>query len=106
MHTSIQLLYYLVVVTISIYPAVESLDSTSRMLDLQVIGDEHYQVARMSAGSFKYEELKDIIAILGMDELSDEDKNTVMRARKIKGGFSTFFAAEVFTGQKGDDILL
>lgn len=91
------------VAELGIYPAVDPLDSTSRMLDPLVIGDEHYQVARqVQAALQRYKELKDIIAILGMDELSDDDKNTVMRARKIQKFFSQpFFAAEVFTGQKG-----
>ena len=96
------------VAELGIYPAVDPLDSTSRMLDPLVIGDEHYQVARrVQAALQRYKELKDIIAILGMDELSDEDKNTVMRARKIQKFFSQpFFAAEVFTGQKGRYIAL
>ncbi|MEC7030203.1 MAG: F0F1 ATP synthase subunit beta [Pseudomonadota bacterium] len=91
------------VAELGIYPAVDPLDSTSRMLDPLIVGQEHYEVARsVQAALQRYKELKDIIAILGMDELSDEDKNIVMRARKIQKFFSQpFFAAEVFTGQQG-----
>lgn len=91
------------VAELGIYPAVDPLDSTSRMLDPLIVGDEHYQVARqVQAALQRYKELKDIIAILGMDELSEEDKSTVLRARKIQKFFSQpFFAAEVFTGQPG-----
>ncbi len=86
-----------------IYPAVDPLDSSSRILDPQVIGDEHYQVARQVQTMLqKYKELQDIIAILGMDELSDEDKLTVQRARKIERFLSQpFHVAEVFTGMAG-----
>ncbi|MBR3723291.1 MAG: F0F1 ATP synthase subunit beta, partial [Selenomonadaceae bacterium] len=88
---------------LGIYPAVDPLDSTSRILDPQVIGEEHYQVARgVQAVLQKYKELQDIIAILGMEELSDEDKLTVSRARKIQRFLSLPFAvAEVFTGSPG-----
>ena len=86
-----------------IYPAVDPLDSTSRQLDPLVIGQEHYDVARAVQGTLqRYKELKDIIAILGMDELSEEDKLTVSRARKIQRFLSQpFFVAEVFTGSPG-----
>jgi F-type H+-transporting ATPase subunit beta len=88
---------------LGIYPAVDPLDSTSRILDPQVIGEEHYQVARgVQAVLQKYKELQDIIAILGMEELSDEDKLTVSRARKIQRFLSQpFSVAEVFTGSPG-----
>lgn len=88
---------------LGIYPAVDPLDSTSRLLDPLVIGDEHYNVARGVQGTLqKYKELKDIIAILGMDELSEEDKLIVTRARKIQRFLSQpFFVAEVFTGAPG-----
>ncbi|MBF0214334.1 MAG: F0F1 ATP synthase subunit beta, partial [Magnetococcales bacterium] len=88
---------------IGIYPAVDPLDSTSRMLDPQVVGDEHYQVAREVQRVLQtYKSLQDIIAILGMDELSEEDKLTVFRARKIQRFLSqSFHVAEAFTGQKG-----
>jgi len=86
-----------------IYPAVDPLDSTSRMLDPTIIGEEHYNVARgVQAILQKYKDLQDIIAILGMDELSEEDKNTVERARKIEKFLSQpFHVAEVFTGSPG-----
>ncbi len=88
---------------LGIYPAVDPLDSTSRQLDPLVIGEEHYGVARAVQGTLQsYKELKDIIAILGMDELSEEDKLTVSRARKIQRFLSQpFFVAEVFTGAPG-----
>jgi F-type H+-transporting ATPase subunit beta len=93
---------------LGIYPAVDPLDSTSRQLDPQVVGQEHYEVARgCQAVLQKYKELKDIIAILGMDELSEEDKQTVYRARKIQQFFSQpFFVAEVFTGNPGKYVSL
>src|SRR5688572_12276381 len=86
-----------------IYPAVDPLDSTSRMLDPRVVGEEHYQVARAVQSTLqRYKSLQDIIAILGMDELSEEDKLTVARARKIERFLSQpFFVAEVFTGSPG-----
>jgi F-type H+-transporting ATPase subunit beta len=86
-----------------IYPAVDPLDSTSRMLDPQILGEEHYAVARgVQSILQKYKDLQDIIAILGMDELSEEDKNTVQRARKIEKYLSQpFHVAEVFTGSPG-----
>ncbi|MBM95455.1 MAG: F0F1 ATP synthase subunit beta [Oceanospirillaceae bacterium] len=86
-----------------IYPAIDPLDSTSRQLDPLVIGNEHYDVARGVQGVLqRYKELKDIIAILGMDELSDEDKQLVARARKIERFLSQpFHVAEVFTGSPG-----
>jgi F-type H+-transporting ATPase subunit beta len=88
---------------LGIYPAVDPLDSTSRILDPQVLGGEHYEVARQVQGILqKYKSLQDIIAILGMDELSEEDKLTVARARKIQRFLSQpFFVAEVFTGTPG-----
>ena len=88
---------------LGIYPAVDPLDSTSRQLDPQIIGNEHYEVARGVQGTLqRYKELKDIIAILGMDELSEDDKLTVARARKIQRYLSQpFFVAEVFTGAPG-----
>lgn len=86
-----------------IYPAVDPLDSTSRQLDPLIIGEEHYNVARgVQSVLQRYKELKDIIAILGMDELSEEDKQTVNRARKIERFLSQpFHVAEVFTGSPG-----
>jgi F-type H+/Na+-transporting ATPase subunit beta len=86
-----------------IYPAVDPLDSSSRMLDPQIIGEEHYNVARQVQEILqRYKALQDIIAILGMDELSEEDKVTVARARKIERFLSQpFFVAEVFTGSPG-----
>jgi len=88
---------------LGIYPAVDPLDSTSRQLDPLVVGQEHYDVARAVQRILqRYKELKDIIAILGMDELSEEDKLTVSRARKIQRFLSQpFFVAEVFTGNPG-----
>ena len=88
---------------IGIYPAVDPLDSTSRILDPRVVGDEHYAVARSVQRVLqRYKELQDIIAILGMDELSDEDKQTVSRARKMQRFLSQpFFVAEKFTGMAG-----
>jgi F-type H+-transporting ATPase subunit beta len=88
---------------LGIYPAVDPLDSTSRILDPQVIGDEHYAVARSVQYVLqKYKDLQDIIAILGMDELSEEDKLVVARARKIQRFLSQpFFVAEAFTGSPG-----
>jgi len=96
------------VAELGIYPAVDPLDSTSRILDPQVVGDEHYTVARKVQGTLqKYKELRDIIAILGMDELSPEDKLTVARARKIQRFLSLpFFVAEVFTGAPGKYVTL
>lgn len=91
-----------------IYPAVDPLDSTSRQLDPLVIGTEHYETARgVQTVLQRYKELKDIIAILGMDELSEEDKTTVARARKIERFLSQpFTVAEVFTGSKGKYVSL
>jgi len=91
-----------------IYPAVDPLDSTSRMLDPVVIGDEHYQVARgVQQILQKYKDLQDIIAILGMDELSEEDKLIVERARKVEKFLSQpFHVAEVFTGSPGRYVTL
>ena len=88
---------------IGIYPAVDPLDSTSRILDPRIVGDEHYRVARDVQRILQaYKSLQDIIAILGMDELSEEDKLTVARARKIQRFLSQpFFVAEVFTGSPG-----
>ncbi|MGX5671629.1 F0F1 ATP synthase subunit beta [Thermomonas sp. XSG] len=91
------------IASLGIYPAVDPLDSTSRQLDPNVIGNEHYETARRVQSTLqKYKELKDIIAILGMDELSEEDKQAVARARKIERFFSQpFHVAEVFTGSPG-----
>jgi F-type H+/Na+-transporting ATPase subunit beta len=91
-----------------IYPAVDPLDSTSRMLDARIIGEEHYAVARrVQAILQRYKALQDIIAILGMDELSEDDKLTVARARKIERFLSQpFFVAEVFTGSPGKLVAL
>ena len=88
---------------LGIYPAVDPLDSTSRILDPRVVGDHHYQVAREVQEVLQtYKSLQDIIAILGMDELSEEDKLTVARARKIQRFLSQpFFVAEIFTGTPG-----
>jgi F-type H+-transporting ATPase subunit beta len=88
---------------LGIYPAVDPLDSTSRQLDPLVVGQDHYDTARLVQGTLqRYKELRDIIAILGMDELSEEDKLTVSRARKIQRFLSQpYFVAEVFTGAKG-----
>ncbi len=96
------------IVELGIYPAVDPLDSTSRQLDPLIIGQEHYDVARSVQGTLqRYKELKDIIAILGMDELSETDKKTVSRARKIQRFLSQpFFVAEVFTGSPGKYVSL
>ena len=93
---------------LGIYPAIDPLDSTSRQLDPLVVGAEHYEVARgVQTVLQRYKELKDIIAILGMDELSEEDKQTVTRARKIQRFLSQpFFVAEVFTGSPGKYVSL
>ncbi len=93
---------------LGIYPAVDPLDSTSRQLDPQIVGEEHYEVARGCQQVLqKYKELRDIIAILGMDELSEDDKLIVFRARKIQQFFSQpFFVAEVFTGNPGTYVSL
>jgi F-type H+-transporting ATPase subunit beta len=91
------------VAALGIYPAVDPLDSTSRQLDPLVVGEEHYNTARgVQAVLQRYKELQDIIAILGMDELSEEDKQTVFRARKVRSFLSQpFNVAKVFTGQDG-----
>jgi len=96
------------VAELGIYPAVDPLDSTSRQLDPLVVGNDHYDVARNVQNTLqKYKELKDIIAILGMDELSEEDKLVVARARKIQRFLSQpFFVAEVFTGSTGKYVSL
>ncbi|MCH7631478.1 MAG: F0F1 ATP synthase subunit beta, partial [Proteobacteria bacterium] len=88
---------------LGIYPAVDPLDSTSRMMDPRIVGEEHYKVARSVQKVLqRYKSLQDIIAILGMDELSEEDKLVVTRARKIQRFLSQpFFVAEVFTGTPG-----
>ena len=93
---------------LGIYPAVDPLDSTSRQLDPLVVGQEHYDTARVVQNTLqRYKELRDIIAILGMDELSEEDKLTVTRARKIQRFLSQpFFVAEVFTGSAGKYVSL
>jgi F-type H+-transporting ATPase subunit beta len=96
------------IASLGIYPAVDPLDSTSRQLDPQVVGQEHYDVANgVQTVLQRYKELKDIIAILGMDELSDDDKQTVARARKIERFLSQpFHVAEVFTGSPGKYVSL
>ena len=96
------------IASLGIYPAVDPLDSTSRQMDPLVIGNEHYDTAqRVQQTLQKYKELKDIIAILGMDELSEEDKQAVTRARKIERFFSQpFHVAEVFTGSPGKYVSL
>ena len=96
------------IASLGIYPAVDPLDSTSRQLDPQIVGEDHYQVARgVQATLQKYKELRDIIAILGMDELSPEDKLAVNRARKIQRFLSQpFHVAEVFTGSPGKYVSL
>jgi F-type H+-transporting ATPase subunit beta len=96
------------IASLGIYPAVDPLDSTSRQLDPNVIGNDHYETARRVQGMLqRYKELKDIIAILGMDELSEEDKATVSRARQIERFFSQpFHVAEVFTGSPGKYVSL
>jgi len=96
------------VAELGIYPAVDPLDSTSRQLDPLVVGEEHYNVARSVQNTLqRYKELRDIIAILGMDELSPEDKLAVARARKIQRFLSQpFFVAEVFTGSPGKYVSL
>jgi F-type H+-transporting ATPase subunit beta len=87
-----------------IYPAVDPLDSTSTILKPEILGEEHYDTAtRVQETLQRYKELQDIIAILGIDELSDEDKLTVQRARKIERFLSQpFFVAEQFTGRSGE----
>ena len=96
------------IAALGIYPAVDPLDSTSRPLDPLVVGEEHYNVARQVQMTLqKYKELRDIIAILGMDELSPEDKLSVARARKIQRFLSQpFHVAEVFTGSPGKYVSL
>jgi F-type H+-transporting ATPase subunit beta len=91
------------IVELGIYPAVDPLASTSRILDARIIGDEHYNVARAVKQVLqRYKDLQDIIAILGIDELSEEDKLTVSRARRIQKFLSQpFFVAEQFTGIPG-----
>ena len=91
------------IAALGIYPAVDALDSTSRMLDPLIVGEEHYEVARgVQELLQKYKELQDIIAILGMDELSEEDKIIVNRARRLRNFLSQpFFAGEQFTGMQG-----
>jgi F-type H+-transporting ATPase subunit beta len=96
------------IAALGIYPAIDPLDSTSRQLDPNVIGVEHYQIARDVQGILqRYKELKDIIAILGMDELSEDDKKLVYRARKVQRFMSQpFHVAEVFTGSPGKYVSL
>ncbi len=96
------------IASLGIYPAVDPLDSTSRQLDPNIIGNEHYDIARQVQGTLqRYKELKDIIAILGMDELAEEDQRTVARARRIERFFSQpFHVAEVFTGSPGKYVTL
>ncbi|BBB14583.1 ATP synthase subunit beta [Candidatus Rickettsiella viridis] len=93
---------------LGIYPAIDPLDSNSRQLDLLIVGEEHYTVARAVQKTLqRYKELKDIIAILGMDELSEQDKLIVMRARKVQRFLSQpFFVAEIFTGSPGKYVSL
>ena len=96
------------IASLGIYPAVDPLDSTSRQIDPNVIGEEHYGVTRgVQATLQRYKELRDIIAILGMDELAPEDKLLVARARKIQRFLSQpFHVAEVFTGAPGKYVTL
>jgi F-type H+-transporting ATPase subunit beta len=96
------------IAALGIYPAVDPLDSTSRQLDPLVVGEEHYATARAVQGTLqRYKELRDIIAILGMDELAPEDKLAVARARKIQRFLSQpFHVAEVFTGSPGKYVTL
>jgi F-type H+-transporting ATPase subunit beta len=96
------------IAALGIYPAVDPLASTSRILDPHIIGDDHYACAQMVKGILqRYKDLQDIIAILGIDELSDEDKLTVARARKIQRFLSQpFHVAEQFTGFKGKYVKL
>lgn len=96
------------IVELGIYPAVDPLESTSRIMDPRILGEEHYSVARTVQKILqRYKDLQDIIAILGMDELSEEDKTTVLRARKIQRFLSQpFFVAEEFTGTKGKYVKL
>jgi F-type H+-transporting ATPase subunit beta len=96
------------IVELGIYPAVDPLDSTSRQLDPLIVGKEHYDIARRVQSTLqRQKELKDIIAIMGMDELSEEDKLTIYRARKIQRFLSQpFFVAEVFTGTAGKYVTL
>ncbi len=96
------------IVELGIYPAVDPLDSSSRILDPRIVGERHYKIARsVQAVLQKYRDLQDIIAILGMDELSEEDKSIVSRARKIQRFFSQpFFVAEAFTGTPGKYVKL
>ena len=91
------------IASLGLYPAIDPLDSTSRMLDPLVVGQEHYDIARGVQGILqRYKELKDIIAILGMDELSEEDKQIVSRARKVEKFLTQpYHVAEVFTGTPG-----
>ena len=91
------------IASLGIYPAVDPLDSTSRILSPEIVGQEHYEVARAVQGILqRYKELQDIIAIMGMDELSDEDKLIVARARKVQRFLSQpFSVAEQFTGMEG-----
>ncbi len=91
------------IAALGLYPAIDPLDSTSRQLDPLVVGQEHYDIARgVQAVLQRYKELKDIIAILGMDELSEEDKQAVSRARKIERFLTQpYHVAEVFTGDPG-----
>ena len=93
---------------LGIYPAADPLESSSRALDPNIVGEEHYEVAKKVLGILqKYKDLQDIIAILGMDELSEEDKLTVNRARKIQKFLSQpFFVAEQFSGKKGKYVTL
>jgi F-type H+-transporting ATPase subunit beta len=96
------------IAALGIYPAVDPLASTSRILDPNIVGKDHYEVAQMVKGTLqRYKDLQDIIAILGIDELSDEDKLTVARARKVQRFLSQpFHVAEQFTGFKGKYVKL
>jgi F-type H+-transporting ATPase subunit beta len=93
---------------LGLYPAVDPLDSSSTILDPEIVGQEHYEVAReVQRVLQRYKDLQDIIAILGMDELSDEDKQTVARARRLQRFLTQpFFVAEVFTGNPGKYVSL
>ena len=107
---NVNILYVLsrAITELGIYPAVDPLDSTSRILDPKVLGEEHYAVARHVQMTLqRYKELQDIIAILGMEELSEDDKVTVSRARKLQRFLSQpFHVAEVFTGSPGKYVKL
>ena len=107
-HLDAKIVLYRQIAELGIYPAVDPLDSTSRMMDPKIIGSEHYNAALgVQRVLQRYKDLRDIISILVLDELSDEDKLIVSRARKIQRFFSQqFFVAEAFTGRKGKYVKL